>query len=185
MKVSRIILGVLVCALSSQLCWSQEARPVSPNRVLGYLDSSTGVFRSIVQTEDFDSSSLAAANPQTGTIVVNFTITIKSVIPATTPINCSVEASVAEISAGGVNLISDGATVAATRTGSTAKCTVTIPYSWMVSNSATARLSLTYSLVASKTGTTGLLSRSSIGSIASIPVPANSATTTQTVNTVL
>ena len=185
MKVSRIVLGVLVCALSSQLCWSQEAKPVSPNRILGYLDSSTGAFRSIVQMEDFDSNSLAATSPQTGTIVVNFTITIKSVIPATAPINCSVEATVTEVSAGGVNIISDGATVAATRTGNTAKCTVTIPYSWMVSNTATARLSLNYSLVASRPGTTGLLNRTSIGTIATIPVPANGATTPQTVNTVL
>jgi hypothetical protein len=184
MKVSRIIVGVIVCALSSSLCWSQEAKPVSPNRILGYFDYSNRAFQPIVQMEDFDFS-LLAATPQTGTVVVNFTITIKSVIPATTPIACSVEATVTEVSAAGVNIISDGATVAATRTGNTAKCTVTIPYSWMVSNSATARLGLNYNLVASKPGTTGLLSRSSIGTIANIPVPANGATTTQTVNTVL
>jgi len=184
MNVSRIIAGVIVCALSSSLCWSQEAKPVSLNKVLGYFDYSTGAFRPVVQTEDFDYS-LVAANSVAGTIVVNFTITIKSVIPATTPIACSVEATVTEVSASGVNIISDGATVAATRTGNTAKCTVTIPYSWMVSNSAAARLGLGYNLVASKPGTTGLLSRSSIGTIANIPVPANGATTTQTVNTVL
>src|SRR5215203_41030 len=177
MNVRRIIVGVIVYALSSQLCWSQEAKPVSPARALGYFDYSTGAFRPVAQTEDFDSSSLAATSPQTGTIVVNFNITIRSVIPATTPINCSVQASVTEVSLGGVNIISDDATVVATRTGSTAKCTVTIPYSWMVSNTATARLSLNYNLIAAKPAATGLLSRSSLDTIASIPVPANGATT--------
>jgi hypothetical protein len=182
MNARRIIVGVIVCALSSQLSWSQEAKPVSPAKALGYFDYSTGAFRPVAQTEDFDSSSLAATSPQTGTIVVNFNITIRSVIPATTPINCGVEATVTEVSAGGINIILDGATVVATRTGSTAKCTVTIPYSWMVSSSA--RLGLNYNLIAAKPAATGLLSRSSLGTIASIPVPANGATTTQTVNTV-
>lgn len=185
MNVSRIIVGVVVCALSSQLCWSQEASPARPHGALGYFDYSTGAFRPIVQMEDFDSNSVAATNPQTGTVVVNFTITIKSVFPATSPISCDVGAIVTDISGADINVITESGTAAATRTGNTAKCTVTIPYSWAVSNPTTARLSLTYALSMSKTGTTGLLIRGSSGGIASLPVPANGATTTQTVNAVL
>jgi hypothetical protein len=184
MNVSRIIAGFVICALSGSLCWSQEASPANHPRALGYFDYATGAFRPVGQTEDFEWGS-EAASLLTGTIVVNFTITIKSAIPTTSPISCGVEATVTEVSAVGVNLIFDTAAVAATRTGNTAKCTVTIPYSWMVSNSATARLSLTYNLALSKPGTTGLLLRSSVGSIASIPIPANGATTPQTVNAVL
>jgi hypothetical protein len=63
---------------------------------------------------------------------------------------------------------------------------VTIPYSWALLNPSTARLSLNYTLSASKTGAAaGLLSRLSLGSIANIAVPANGSTTTQTVNAVL
>jgi hypothetical protein len=62
---------------------------------------------------------------------------------------------------------------------------VTIPYSWALLNPVTARLGLAYSLIAAKPGTTGLLSRSSTGIVAFIPLPANGATTTQTVNAVL
>lgn len=185
MKVSRIVLGIIVCALSSQLSWSQEASPASPHRVLGYFDFSTGAFRPVHQVEDFDSETLAATTAQTGTITINFTVTIKSAIPAAAVVNCGVSANVTEVSAGGVNIIIESASVAATRTGNTAKCTVTIPYSWTVTNPATARLNLSYTLSASKAGATGLLSRSSSGGIASIPVPANGATTTQTVNAVL
>jgi hypothetical protein len=186
MKVSKIIIGVVVFALSSQLGWSQEARPSNAHSALGILDSATGAFRP-GQMADFDSSSLAATNAQTGTIVVNFTITIRSAIPTTTPILCDLSASVTEISGSGVNLIEEDAAVAATRTGSTAKCTVTIPYSWVVLNPVTARLGLAYNLIAAKTtpGTTGLLSRASSGIVALIPIPANGGTTTQTVNAVL
>jgi hypothetical protein len=184
MNAWKVIAGVVVCALSSQLCWSQEAGPVSSHRVLGYFDRSTGAFRPIVQTEYFDSNSVAAASPQTGSIVVNFTITIKSGVPATSLISCGVDAIVTEVTAGGANIIEENATVAATRTGNTAKCTVTVPYSWAISSPSAASLSLNFTLSTARVGTTGLLSRISSGTIANIPVPANGATTTQTVNTV-
>jgi hypothetical protein len=164
------------------MAWGQTCAKGAP----GYFDYSTGVFRPVGGTEDFDSSSAAAVTPQTGTIVVNFTITIKSAIPATFPISCGATATVTEVSIAGVNIISDEADVVATRTGATAKCTVTIPYSWAVQNPATAKVSLNYTLGASKpTATSGFLTRLSVGTIASIPVPANGSTTTQTVNAVL
>jgi hypothetical protein len=187
MKVSRIIVGMIVCALSSQLAWGQEASPARTRGALGYFDYSTGAFRLVgPMTEDFNSDSLAATTPQTGTVTVNFTITIKSVIPANYLISCGVSAIVTEVSIAGVNIISEDAAVAATRTGSTAKCTVTIPYSWALLNPSTARLSLNYTLGASKaTAATGLLSRLSLGTIANIAAPASGSTTTQTVNAVL
>ena len=188
MNMSRIIVAVVVCALSTHPSWSQEVSPASTNGALGYFDYSTGAFRPVGQMGVFDSDSLAAANPQTGTIIVNFTVTIKSAIPATSLINCGVTAIVTDIDipTASVNLITETAIVVATRTGNTAKCTVTIPYSWTVFNSATARVSLTYSLSGGKaTATTGLLTRASSGGIANIPVPANGSTTTQAVNAVL
>jgi hypothetical protein len=187
MKMSRIIVGVVVCALSSQVGWSQQASPANPHRTLGYFDYATGAFRPVGQMDYFDSSSVAAANAQAGTLVVNFTITIRSAIPTTTPIFCNVSALVTEVSASGVNLIQEDAVVAATRTGNMAKCTVTIPYSWVVVNPVTASVTLSYNLIATKTpaGTTGFVSRLSTGTIASIPVPANGGTTTETVNAVL
>lgn len=186
MKVSRIIVGMIVCALSSQLAWSQEASQAGAAEALGYFDFSTGSFRPVRQMADFDSDILTAAATQGGSFVVNFTITIRSAIPTNSVINCGVSAVLTEASVAGVNIITEGANVAATRTGNTAKCTVTIPYSWQVLNPATARVSLSYILSASRaTAATGLLNRTSGGSIASIPVPANGATTPQTVNAVL
>src|SRR5215213_81606 len=98
MNVQRIVVGILVCALSSHAGWSQGVSSAGRNGALGYFDYSSGVFRPIAQKEDFDSFSEAAANPQAGTIVVNFNITIRSAIPATSPIMCGVDAIVTEIS---------------------------------------------------------------------------------------
>jgi hypothetical protein len=186
MNVSRIIVGAAVCVLLSNLAWGQDAISANNHEALGYFDYSTGVFRPIGQMGDFDSESAAANIPQTGTITVNFTITIKSGVPSTSPISCSVLASVTDISTAGINIISETATVTATRTGNTAKCTVTIPYSWQVLTPATTKVSLAYNINATKgtAAATDLLLRSSNGSIASIPIPANGSTTTQVVNAV-
>lgn len=186
MNVSRIIVAMAVCVLSSQPSWGQEASPASSRGVLGYWDTATGAFRPVTQTEDFDSESLAATTPQTGTITVNFTVTIRSAIPANTPIQCGVSASVTEIAGLGVSITSESATMVATRTGNSARCTVTIPYSWLLLNPASAKLSLLYTVSAGRaTAAAGLVARSSSGTIASIPVPATGSTTTQSVNAVL
>ncbi|HKV09090.1 MAG TPA: hypothetical protein VJ725_13185 [Thermoanaerobaculia bacterium] len=184
--MSRIIVAVVVCALSSQLSWGQEASPAGINGALGYFDYSTGAFRPVGQMGEFDSEVEKADNA--GTIIVNITITIKSAIPATSPISCGVLASVTDIniSTGGINIISEAATVTATRTGNTAKCTVTMPYSWTGLNPASAKLNLIYNLSMGKaTATTGLQVRVSSGTIANISVPANGSTTTRAVNAVL
>lgn len=186
MSVPKIVAGAVLCILSSQVSWAQQATSARGNEALGYFDYSTGAFRPLAQKVLFDSDSLAAANPQTGTIVVNFTITIKSAFPATYLVNCGVDATVSDISGAGINIISEAGSVVGTRTGSTAKCTVTIPYSWMVLSPSTATLDLRYTVSAGKaTATTGILLRSSSGGIATIPLPANGSTTTQTVNAVL
>jgi len=173
---------MVVCLLSSQISWSQEASPTCARGALGYFDYSTGAFRPISQMGEFDSESVAAANPQTGTLIINLTITIKSAIPAASPISCNISATVMDISSAGANVIMETASVNGTRTGNTAKCTVKIPYSWTVFNLASATMDLSYSVSGGKAG--GLM-RSSSGGIASIPVPADGSTTTQTVNAVL
>jgi hypothetical protein len=80
-------------------------------------------------------------------------------------------------------VISEIAAVAATRSGSTATCTVTIPYSWSLINSTTDMVQLSYVITAPgavSTGTTGLPYRASSRNFVSIKVPANAATTTET-----
>lgn len=177
----------IALALYGQLGLAQGLAPASGSEVPGYYDTATGAFRPVAQAQAFDYDSVAttAAN---GTLVVNFTIAVKSAIPTASPILCEVGAAMYEkLPESGYNIIADSASVAATRTGATARCKVTIPYSWAVLNPANATVHVSYSVTASKTSTppTGLLSRSTSDTIGSIALPANGATTTLAVNPTL
>jgi hypothetical protein len=120
-----------------------------------------------------------------GTFVFKITITVKSTNLGTDTIAC----------AAGVDLIDqnpttfaingtweEGAAVAATRSGSTATCTVTIPYSWSLAFGSTDTVNLDYGIeVPGSTANPPLPSRLNSHSLASMHVPANGTTTTVTV----
>ena len=114
----------------------------------------------------------------TGEIVYKMTITIKSTIPTTSTIICDGTATTFDASSGVSH--TESASEAATRSGSTATCTVTIPYSWALASASSDSVTLGYDVTASG-GTTGLVGRVSEHTLVAIHVPANGATTTETV----
>ena len=113
----------------------------------------------------------------TGTFVLNFTISIKSSIPASYPIQCSASFMPTDIGSG--YFFNEEKTVLAIHSGSTGSCSITVPYSWVLSSS-TAPVSTTYTVSTSGTGSS-LVNRISTGSLASVPLPANTTTLTRTV----
>jgi len=113
-----------------------------------------------------------------GKFVVNFTITVSSAIATTDKVACSVNASLSDNIVGGGNFIVEEVEVAGTRSGSTVTCKATLPYSWNLVTPTTDTVSLTYS-ISSTPGTSPF--RLSSQGIANIKVPANGATTTETV----
>jgi len=145
----------------------------------GYLDARGGfhVFLPVID----DNATQDAVTTFTGTIVVNFTITISSTIPTTDKISCLASASVFDT--GSTGSIQETAAVAATRSGATATCKVTIPYSWPLVSGTTDQVQLTYEVSAPGlfTATNGLPLRTSTQSIAHIAVPKSGTTTTETV----
>ncbi len=142
--------------------------------VPGFLDPSTGTFKP-VQRPVFD---LGLATPTfTGKFVFSFSITILSSIPATDQIGCFAFASTFD--ANSTRSIFESAAVQAKRAGSTATCTVTIPYSWALSSASTDTVFRSYEIFVPTTG--GLPSRGSQQSLASVRVPANGSTTTVTI----
>ena len=101
----------------------------------------------------------------TGKIVTNFTITVSSAIPSHTPITCNVSASVSDFNTStfaGYNFLNDSATVIATRSAGSARCTVTIPYSWNLSYRSTDQVSLSYNIDAGPCGASALFSTQAI-----------------------
>jgi hypothetical protein len=130
-----------------------------------------------------------AATTFTGTFIVKFSIMVKSAIATTTPILCQVDASVVDQSTTTLqvaNEIEETASLGATRGTGTASCTVTIPYSWLLSFGSTDTVTLSYILAAEGTGVaTSALVRTSAQDIARIPVPKTGTTTNESVSATL
>ncbi len=105
-----------------------------------------------------------ATNPTTGKFDIYFEITINSNLPADAPISCTLSA----IVEGETNIIEDSMSVAGTRSGNHATCTVPMYYSWLLTHAGSDMVSLSYTVVDS---TQGLPYRQHTES-ATIPVPA-------------
>jgi hypothetical protein len=161
----------------TQTVWSQQAKEAVKPGILGHLDPKTGAFTPLVQRPLEDEEALEPLAPTTGTLVFNFTITIKSKNLGGDTIFCAADASVFESSTTLFDAIESGS-VKATISGSTAKCTVTIPYSWPLKSASSDMISMSYSVEA--TGTS-LATRLSSQSLPSIKVPPNGTTTTETI----
>jgi len=123
------------------------------------------------------SAQAAAVTPTTGQFVFNFTITLSSTIPTTTTIGCVAQVSVTgDKSIPGILEI-EGST--ATRSGSTATCAVTIPYSWNLVNPSTDKVGIVYTIEAPVQGGVYTVPyRQTHENLGTILVPANGATTT-------
>ena len=183
---NRILITLLVfaCLIAGAPLWGQsntEAR-----KIHGYLDPQTGIFHPFARPSESDAEvAAAAAKTVSGKLVFNFSITVDATIAATAKIACSASATLEDnITAGIPILIEEQATALATRSGSTANCTVNIPYSWNLATSTTDMINLQYTISAPAAATVAASfpSRLSIQSLPAIKVPASGATTTTAIN---
>lgn len=177
MKSQSLVRITLLC-----VCLVGLNQFVQAQSMLG--SSQTGVPSASATVEDAEI--LAATSITfTGKLVFSFTITISSTLPTTDTVACEASASLSDVGAAGQGpIINELAAVAATRSGSTATCTVNIPYSWSLINSSTDAVQLSYVIsvpTAAITGTNGLPARVSTRTFASIKVPASGMTTTETI----
>ena len=176
-----LLLSACFLGMNTML-WGQDA---IPNRgIRGYLDPRTGIFHSIPHPDTLDEASPPPAKTIfTGSIVVNFTVTVSSVIASTVPIGCVAGASLFD--AGTTNGISEIAGTAVTRgTGTTVACSVTIPYSWGLASATTDTIRVSYSIISPagfSTPAGEFPKRAHSTEIAKIKVPVSGTTTTFTV----
>ena len=122
----------------------------------------------------------AAGTPTTGTFEFTFTITVSSTIATNTQIGCVVQLEVTgdKVTPG----IVETAGYAATRSGGAATCIVDVSYSWNLGTPATDKVILLYTIEAPVLGGAYAVPyRSTHGNLGTIAVPANGATTTETV----
>lgn len=124
----------------------------------------------------------AVATTVTGKLVYTATITLSSTFPAADVISCTGDAILLDLGSG--SEIIETASVAATRSGTTATCTATIPYSWSLVTPTTDMVSVNFNINVPATPSTPaalLPNRVSSRGLGSIKVPANGTTTTFTV----
>lgn len=164
------------CLFAAPAVWGQGANMPAKPGILGYLDPHTGAFRPVPAAAQ-DDTEPPAATTFTGTITVTITITVKSTSVST--FTCTAGVSVLDGTTSPV-FFDESNTVAATGTGSTRTCKLTIPYAWSLTTQSTDNMSTTYT-VSATTGTSGLPQRTATRSpLDTRKVPASGATTALT-----
>jgi len=154
------------------------AQTTNGKGVAGYLNPSTGVFSPIVRRVDAAAVPMVAA-ASTGTLKYVMTITLKSGISTSTPIVCTGYASVRDSDFSSEVSYTEVKSVAATRSGNSATCTVAIPYAWTLPSAAGSTVGLSYTVSAGTDQASGY--RFQQGTLDSITVPATGATTTRNI----
>jgi hypothetical protein len=172
MRITKLLLICMCCVMVAPAVWGQTANPAKPG-ILGFLDPHTGAFRPV--------PSAGAEGPEalttfTGTINVTLTVTLKTT--AITNVTCSEEVSVID-GTSSPRFFAESNSVAATGTGNTRTCTLSIPYSWALATQPNDMMSTSY--VVAGTKGTGLPTRSStLSPLDTRSVPANGTTTSLT-----
>jgi hypothetical protein len=179
MRITKLLLICMCCVMVSPTVWAQTVNSQAKPGILGYLDPHTGAFRPVpAAAEEALDAAAAAATTFTGTINVTLTITLKTT--TLTNINCSLEVSVFDAITTSGRFFGESNTVAATGTGTTRTCKLSIPYAWSLTSQASDNVSTSYTVFGT-TGTTGVPQRSSsLSPLDTRKVPANGAITALT-----
>jgi len=178
MRIPPLLAICICCLIAAPAAWGQTPNTSAKPGVLGYLDPHTGAFRPIPQMAAEDAE-LPPTTTFGGTISVTITITLKTT--GLTNISCLAATAVTDNLTSPTPVIYDETnTVAATGTGSTRTCKLTIPYSWALATQSLDSMSTSYSVFGS-TGTSGLPQRTlSRTPLDARKVPVNGTTTTLT-----
>lgn len=172
-----ILVGLCLLGLSIA-GWSQNANRSSVPGIPGYLDPRTGTFKPMPLAPPSEDET--PVNPTTGKVVLTLTVTLTSTFPTNEVYSCGLSAETIDISTS-LTFI-DEFEVAATKSGSTLTCKITLPYSWTLTSAGSDTMDLAYSINAAAPSS-GLPLRIADHGIANIKVPPNGTTTTYTLST--
>jgi hypothetical protein len=176
MKSMKLMLAVACLIAMVSSAFAQN----TPNkRTFGYIDGKTGIFHPLNRTP-LSEEAAAAITPTTGTYVYNVTITVSSALPTTATIICNLSGGVDDPVSG---VYSNEVEVTAKRTGNTATCTLTMPYSWDLASPTkdTVELDLGITATSGSFGSAGYYFEEFIAPGTTSTVPKTGTTTTQNV----
>jgi hypothetical protein len=180
MKPMKVLFAVtcLLGLVASGFAQNVETR--KKTGVFGYLDPKTGLFHSLARTP-LSAEEAASITPTTGTFVFTVTITISKTLPKAAVIECDVFGGVEDSITG---TYSNEEVVTATRSGTTATCKLTMPYSWDLGDPAKDTVDLDLGVSASYT-TPEVYYESFDNPVITIPVPPNGHTTNENIRTTI
>jgi hypothetical protein len=177
MRITKLLLICMCCVMVAPAVWGQTANGPAKSGILGFLDPHTGAFRPVPSAAE-EGPDAAALTTFGGTITVTLTITLKTTV--LTNITCSDEVSVIDAITTSARIYAESNSVAATGTGSTRTCKLSIPYAWALATQSSDSMTTSYSVIGF-TGTTGLpLRSSSLYPLDTRKVPANGTITALT-----
>lgn len=178
MRISKLLLICLCCLIAAPAVWGQAANRQANHEILGYLDPQTGAFRMLPAVDD--SVEPLTITTFTGTINLTITVTVKTT--GITNVVCNMTTAVEDAITTSPRSFGEEDTVAATGTGSTKTCKLSIPYSWGLATQSSDTMSTSYTVTgsASSTGATPPIRSSSLSPVDSRKVPATGAITTLT-----
>jgi hypothetical protein len=142
----------------------------------GYFNPKSGTFTTQSTRPSEAEMQTLAAQVYHGVMSLKITITIKSPIPTSWPINCTQSDSVFDPSG---LYYSSSKTVIATRSGSTATCTVNVNYAWNLTSGAV-QVSADY-VVGTYGDSTSLVQVQAIGSMPDVTIPADNGSSIRSV----
>jgi hypothetical protein len=124
---SSLVLGAALAALTAAAAHAGTG-PNAP-RVLGYEDPQTGKFHALTKVVPD-----ATTAPTTGTVEVTFNIKLVTTFPKGTTISCGIDVTGNVENTTTFTYIGyyESAASTATISGSTATCSTTVPYSWLL-----------------------------------------------------
>ena len=176
MRITKLLLICICFVVVVPAVWGQAASAPATHGILGYLDPQTGAFRPVPSAAEESPDLAAASTTFTGTVTVTLTITLKTT--GLTNITCSEEVSVNDGTTS-PSFFAESNSVAATGTGTTRTCKLSIPYSWGLTTQASDNMTTSYSVVGT-TGTTLPQRSSSHFPLDTSKVPANGTITALT-----
>ncbi len=190
-KVVFLLATVMALAFTPCTFAQLGSQPLTAQRTLGYYNFDTGSFEPLRPAEQ--DTETPAVVPTTGTLVFNFTITLKSALPKNAIVICTAGGTVIETH---YSTIEGGLGIAKLDSGNTYSCTVSMPYSWLLATPGSDKIILSYKAetfgalqVTAENGTgvsvMSTAERVSTQSPASIAVPPSGATTTEAVSVTL
>lgn len=185
MKISNLCLICISCFLTALAANGQSgSAQTSPDQtgpgILGYLNPRTRSFHPLPQAAD-SAIEPPALTTFTGTVKLTITITVKSA--GITNINCVSAVGTDDGPLGSTRSFSEGDFVAATGTGTTRTCTLSVPYSWSLSTQSSDTMTTDYLVGNNVLLTTAPPNRTSLlVPLDSRKVPANGTITTLTAN---